>query len=202
MKKNIFVLMLVLIFGFMSRSICSAYLEERLQCDVNNEYIQVFLWRDEKLMCMDYVRTLESSIKVLYKNLLLVDEYLNSGQDLEYWTRIYTNIEENILSNQLLRLNILKHMETFELNLFYKLKEYISYNIQSYKKQIILELSQLDTYDFSEMEENEFIIGLVKRKFEIEDDLEFIEEFENVENMESLVLLLPRFFDLARKIGL
>lgn len=114
-----------------------------MYCDITKEKIIISLDNKSLYTCNVYIRYIEAQMKKVYKDILIIQKFLDKQEDL--WYRKPLKDEKVVLLNLLqnMRLNILAHMKTFETNLFETSKKYFLDSIVTYKRKLIRSLDAL-----------------------------------------------------------
>ncbi|HCY21577.1 TPA: hypothetical protein DIC40_07190 [Patescibacteria group bacterium] len=119
-----------------------------MYCDITKDRIVISLDNKKFYTCKVYIRYIELQMKKVYKDILLIQKYVDKKQDLGYWNPLKSEkvVLLNLLQN--MRLNIIAHTKTFENNLLETSKRYFLDSITVYKKELnelLTEFSELQT---------------------------------------------------------
>jgi len=136
-----FIFIVIIFLGFIPRWF--SYFEGKMYCDITKDRIIISLDNKKFYTCDIYVRYIETQMKAVYKDILLIQKYIDKKEDLWYWKPLK---EEKIAFLNLLqnmRLNILSHTKTFEMNLLETSRNYFLNSIDDYKKNLIKSLNYL-----------------------------------------------------------
>jgi len=112
------------------------YYEDDLYCHIEDNNIKISLNKHDGGKCTEYVKYLEQKMKVVYKDILTIQWYINKRQDAWYWRPIKEEKMRLLNNLQKRRLNILINMRTFENNLLAKFKELFLAKIQTQKEKL------------------------------------------------------------------
>lgn len=125
---------LVVVFGLFSKSF--SYFEDKMYCEISKSKIVISLDAQKNHACSVYIKYIETQMKKTYKDIIVIQKYVDQKQDLGYWKPLKDDKVNllNLLQN--MRLNILSHMKTFESNLFETSKKYFLDSISDYQNNL------------------------------------------------------------------
>jgi len=182
--KRFFVLFVVFVWlwGFVS-----AFLEDKIYCDVSESYVKVYLKKWIYYTCGDYISTLDASLLDIKNKLDDVELYLQAGQNVTYWQSVYDDLNYRFQSFQTIRANVVFRINEFEYNLFTVLKKFLVNKLVMYKSSIEFQLSYYkDVLNTSYSQQ--------KVKDELQKQLNMILLIENSKNLEELFKYLSGYF--------
>lgn len=120
-----------------------SYFEDKMYCDITKDKIVISLDAKWIYSCKTYIRYIEVQMKKVYRDILLIQQYVDKKQDLWYWNPLKTDKVDRLNALQNIRLNIISHMQTFEDNLLDTSKTYFLKSILAYQKKLKKTLSAL-----------------------------------------------------------
>jgi len=181
-------------------SVCFSYLEDKVYCEVNGNYVQVFLTHKDAYKCSDYVQTLESAIQAIYQSVWKIQKYIFAWHDVIYWTDLKDQQQQKIEEFQLVRANILYHVEIFEHNLFEKAKQYMAVRLEPYQCDLELQLQKLESVSlesltWERLEEYNEVLSFVQRQIKI------VALILAASDLEELFGYVPTYFYLKKQIA-
>lgn len=190
--KYVKYLLVVLFLTFWTVQTSFSRFEEKLYCDITKDRIVISLDNKKFYTCKVYIRYIELQMKKVYKDILLIQKYVDKKQDLGYWNPLKSEkvVLLNLLQN--MRLNIIAHTKTFENNLLETSKRYFLDSITVYKK----ELNELLT-EFSELQTPLWkkYVSLVEQQLSVINNIAKSTTFEglniNIERYVYLKQLIP-----------
>lgn len=127
----------LLIVSLVLPSFSFGYLETSLFCSVNDQQIKVSLKDPNGSKCKSYIVYIEQTMRQAARDIYTIQGYINKWHDIEYWKNIKTEKLSKIDKLQVIRLNIIASMKTFESNLLKKSLEYFMLKVTPYKIQLI-----------------------------------------------------------------
>jgi len=131
----------IVFLWFFSKSF-SAF-EDKMYCEITKDKIVISLDSKKNHACKVYIRYIESQMKNVYKDILVIQKYIDYKSDLGYWKPLKDDKINllNLLQN--MRLNILAHMKSFEFNLIETSKKFFLDTIYDYRKRLSVSLETL-----------------------------------------------------------
>lgn len=120
-----------------------SYFEDKMYCDISKDKIVISLDAKDVYPCKTYIRYIEVQMKKVYRDILLIQQYVDKKQDLWYWNPLKTEKVNRLNALQNIRLNIISHMQTFEDNLLDTSKTYFLDSIWTYQKTLKKTLNAL-----------------------------------------------------------
>lgn len=134
---------MLFLVGFVFFETSFSYFEEKMYCAISKDRIIISLDAKKNHTCNVYIRYIETQMKKVYKDILVIQKYVDQKQDLGYRKPLKDDKVNllNLLQN--MRLNIISHMKTFESNLFETSKKYFLDSIADYQKNITNSLETL-----------------------------------------------------------
>lgn len=180
-------LLVALFIAFGTVQTSFSHFEEKLYCDITKDKIVISLDNKKFYTCKVYIRYIESQMKKVYKDILLIQKYVDKQEDLWYWNPL--KAEKVVLLNLLqnMRLNIIAHTKTFETNLFETSKKYFLNSINSYKRKLNNSLDALRTLQDPSWEK---YISLIEQQLAVIDNISKSTTFEGLNsNIERYVYL-------------
>lgn len=161
--------------------------EDKMYCDITKDKIVISLDNKNFYTCKVYTRYIEVQMKKVYRDIILIQKYIDKRQDLGYWKPLKNEkvVFLNLLQN--MRLNILSHMKTFETNLFETAKGYFLDSIYDYKRELLISLGALR--DLKDPSWKEYIV-LLEQQLSIIETISESTTYEQLnENIKKYVYL-------------
>jgi len=115
-----------------------------MYCNVKEKNIKISLSKNDGGKCAEYVKYLEQKMKIVYKDFLTIQGYINKRQDAGYRRPIKDEKAKLLNDLQKLRLSILINMRNFENNLLAKSKEFFLSKIQTHKQKLQAALVKIE----------------------------------------------------------
>ncbi len=138
--KYLLVILIVFVW-FFSKSF-SAF-EDKMYCEIGKDKIVISLDSRKNHTCNVYIRYIESKMKNIYKDTLVIQKYIDQKSDLGYWKPLKDDKVQLLNQLQNMRLNILAHMKSFEDNLIETSKKFFLDSIYDYRKRLSLSLDTI-----------------------------------------------------------
>jgi predicted AlkP superfamily phosphohydrolase/phosphomutase len=118
---------------------------------MQEDSIQIALKKSENnAPCNEYIAAVQATLKKVTNDLLMVQWYINHGEDVVYWMNIRQILRERFLYIDSIRKNIEYSMTLFETNIFARFKIYLEFALVPYYDELINEKNnwdeQLPTY--------------------------------------------------------
>jgi hypothetical protein len=117
--------------------------QEKLYCQINKEKIVISLDNKRSYRCNVYIRYIETQMKKVYIDILAIQKYIDKKEDLGYRQPLKNDKVAFLNLLQTMRLNILAHMETFEINLIEASRKHFLNSIGDYQKDLNRSLKKL-----------------------------------------------------------
>lgn len=174
-------------------------MEKSAYCEINQQYIKVYLYKEGANRCFQYVNSIDYSIKKVYSDLVTVETLLSSNQDIEYWTPVRADLQAKLDDLQDMRANILGRVETFEDNFFAKVKLYMERYLLPYKDDLEEKLEQLEASSMKDFDET-MISDAQILVLSLQSQLLIIENILATRNLEELVSYIPSYLYLKKEI--
>ncbi len=178
-----------LLFGYVPLSF--SYFQDKLYCTITKENVVISLENKKYYTCKIYIRYIETQMKKVYNDILLIQKYIDKKQDLWYWKPLKDEKVVFLNSLQNMRLNILSHMQTFEENLIETSKRYFLNSIFEYKKKLDASLKAFAPLQNTWKEK--YVILL-------KDQLAVIEKIEQAKTFEELNTAMQRYVYLKQQL--
>ncbi len=176
------------------------YLEKTAYCDVNSNYIKVYLYQQEHTnKCSDYIYSLDSSIRSVYANIMTVQQLIDRGYDTAYWSGVKGDLQNKLQSFQSLRTMILDRVRIFENNFFSKVKMSMERHLLLYQQHLEAKLDTIEKRDV-----NDFSTGMIeeasKLVLSIQNQLVIIQNILATQNLDELISYIPSYIYLKKEI--
>ncbi len=178
---------------------CFGYLEERVYCVIEQDYIQVFLWKDDARKCSDYIYALDQSIKLAYKDMLVMQKYVLKGQDVVYWEALMEEKEAEVDVLQKTRAGILFHIQTFEHNIFEKVKELMLFYLEPHEQILETQLTSYQGFDLQQLS-GTLITSAHQQVLDIQRKLDVISEIKHTQNLEEIIGYIGVYLSLKKEL--
>lgn len=144
MKYAIFII--VLFAGLYGAPASASVYTSQMYCVVEQDSIQIALKKaDNNASCVEYLAAIQSILKKVTNDLLMVQWYINSGEDVVYWMNIRELLRERFLYIDGIRKNIEYMMTLFETNIFTRFKTYLQFALVEYYDQLLDEQGRWDS---------------------------------------------------------
>lgn len=114
-----------------------------MYCEIGKDKIVISLDSRKNHTCNVYIRYIESKMKNIYKDTLVIQKYIDQKSDLGYWKPLKDDKVQLLNQLQNMRLNILAHMKSFEDNLIETSKKFFLDSIYDYRKRLSLSLDTI-----------------------------------------------------------
>ena len=175
------------------------YLEKSLYCYVDENVIQVFMYKKWAYKCIDYVASFDNSIRSLYQDIVMVQGFIDRNQDIEYWqeTKLWLIQKHDDLKN--LRNNVLFRVQSFEDNLFNKINDYLYYYLTPYEEELEAQLLVIENIRYQEFTW-ELVILTAERVVSIKNQLRMISDILRADDFEELLSYIWWYFYLKQEI--
>lgn len=121
------------------------YMEASLFCRVSNQNIQISLSATPGWKCKSYIYYIEQIMRKNARDLYTLQWYITNGQDVDYRQQVKKEKLTEIDKLQVIRLNIIASMKSFESNLLKKSLEFFLPKIAPYKNQLKQSLFKLSS---------------------------------------------------------
>lgn len=142
--KKIILTFIVLISFFVGT--CSAYMEDKVFCELWRNTITVTLEKQQNYKCKDYLSLLSQAINTEYNDILSIQKLIKQWYDVEYWKEIRLEKTEKLKKMLAIKEQIEIAVSEFDSNLFIKMKDYVVYTVMPYQtkyKKIFKHLNNL-----------------------------------------------------------
>jgi len=170
-----------------------AFLENKLYCDVANNYVKIFLSKNDLYSCQNYLSTLDATLVLIRRDMLNVQKYLDAGTNSIYWQSVYDNLEYRFDSFQVIRANILYRVLEFEDNLFVILKKLLVNKLFVYKSDLIMKLTAFEKVPH--LSDSQILL-----RDDLQKQMNVIIWISDSENLENLFSYLPWYFYIRKQI--
>lgn len=177
MKKLILALSLV---SFAWCGVSFWYLETSLLCSINKQDIKVSLKKTDGQLCKSYIVYIEQVMRKTARDIVTVQEYINKEQDPEYRQQIKKDKLAKIDKLQVIRLNIIASMKTFEANLLKTSVSYFMVKIAPYRIQLVKGLNNLTNLPESSDPSLKSYLSLAQNQVQIIDKIAQVKSFEEL----------------------
>ncbi|MEI7562891.1 MAG: hypothetical protein WCJ39_04220 [bacterium] len=164
-------------------------------CQIDKQNIKISLNPLDGSKCQEYVSYIESIMKSTAKNLIVIQGYIVSRQDLSYRQKIKQQKLAEIDKLQAIRLNIITNMKTFESNLLQKTIEYFLLRSAPYKAQIQKNYTALTSYTGT------ITTSLAQYKTLLSRQLETLTQIAKVKTVGELIPLMDTYVYLKSQLA-
>jgi len=175
------------------------YLEKSLYCYVDEDVIQVFMYKKWAYKCVDYVASFDYSIRVLYQDIIDVQWFIDRWQDVEYWQETKDNLVKQHDDLKELRNNVLLRVYAFEENLFNKINDYLYYYLTPYEEDLERQLLAIEDTNYQWFSWD-IVVVLADRVVSIKNQLRMISDILRADNFEELLSYIWGYFYLKQEI--
>ncbi len=128
------ILGMIVVFWLISNAFSS--FDDKMYCEITKNEVIISLENKSVYPCQIYIKYIELQMKKVYKDLELIQKYIDQKRDLWYWRPLKEEKIELIGLYQNIRLNILSHMQNFEFNMVETSKKFFLNGISDYRKKI------------------------------------------------------------------
>ena len=176
MKKIVLIVLVLVCLP----SVSFWYMEAKLFCRINQQVIKVSINPNDGSKCQSYILYVEQTMRKTARDLYTIQWYINSRQDVVYWTQVKEDKLASIDTLQWLRLNIIASMKTFELALLRKSVDYFTLKTDSYKLQLTNSLAQLASLSPDQAPEVVRLASLMSWQVQTLDKIAQVQTFEEL----------------------
>ena len=176
MKKIVLIVLVLVCLP----SVSFWYMEAKLFCRINQQVIKVSINPNDGSKCQSYILYVEQTMRKTARDLYTIQWYINSRQDVVYWTQVKEDKLASIDTLQWLRLNIIASMKTFELALLRKSVDYFTLKTASYKLQLTNSLAQLASLSPDQAPEVVRLASLMSWQVQTLDKIAQVQTFEEL----------------------
>jgi hypothetical protein len=131
MKKKFFVLNIIVVWFFLGYSFANN-MKDNFFCVVSPNAITVTIEKENNYKCSTYLDVLSQAISKEYKDFLEIQDIIEQGYDVDFWTTIRNDKIERIKKILLVREQIEEAVISFNNNMFDKIKEYLIFSVSPY----------------------------------------------------------------------
>lgn len=192
MKK--FILINITIFAFFL-SFSFADMKNNFYCTITPGSIVVTLERQNNYKCSQYITVLSQAINKEYRDVLEIQDIIKQGYDVDFWTDIREDKRERIKKILLVKDQIQDAVDSFDTNLFAKIKEYLIFSASPYQlkyKKILKQLNQIDA---------KLITWSIKNKMNfMQEQVEVIDNIISATDYDFLIKNFNRYVYLKKQI--
>lgn len=175
------------------------YLEKTAYCEIWSKYIKVYLYKEDAQKCATYVQSLDHSIRLIYKDMVTVQQLIDLGYDKDYWLGVKADMQTKIDGFQSMRSNILYRVHLFESNFFDKIKLYMGKYLSPYQEALEIKLENIGNSDMTDFSPS-MIEETNQRVISIQNQLIIIENIVSTKNLEELISYIPSYLYLKKEI--
>jgi len=133
--KKLFVIIVLFWWFMLFLGSWFSYFDKKVYCKISKNNIIISL-KNSWSTCQSYTKSIELSMKKVYRDILAIQWYINKKEDIGYRKPIKDQKVETLNKLQNMRLNILSHINDFEKNLFNTSKSYFLDNVSVYQRKI------------------------------------------------------------------
>jgi hypothetical protein len=187
MKYALFII--VLFAGWYGAPASASVYVSQMYCVIQQDSIQIALKKAENnAPCSEYLAAVQSLLKKVTNDLLIVQWYISRGEDVVYWMDIREILRERFLYIDGIRKNIEYTMELFETNIFARFKTYLQYALVSYYDQLLDEKDRwyedLPTYHLL-----------------VDEQIAVVEHIRQAQSFDEFLPLAQRYLYLRRELA-
>ena len=130
MKRKLFIIVFILTWFFFGYSL--ADMKDNFYCIISSNAITVTIEKGKNHKCSTYINVLSQAINKEYKDFLEIQDIIEQGYDVDFWTTIRNDKIERIKKILLVREQIEEAVISFNNNMFDKIKEYLIFSVSPY----------------------------------------------------------------------
>ncbi len=145
MYKYLVIILFWLLFVWTSQASFS-YSQQDMFCTITKDNIVISLSSKNNYLCKTYIEYIEIQMKNVYKDILLIQKYIDKKQDIWYRNPLKQQKIDLLNNLQTVRLNILSHMKTFQNSLLETSRNYFFSSILGYQKKLNSVLNTLSKF--------------------------------------------------------
>lgn len=193
MIKKIFLGSFLIAFGLIYQYQWFSYFEQQMYCKLSLNNITVSLKKTDWYLCKTYVSSLEIGMKKTYKDILVIQWYIDRKYDVDYRKWVKQPMLDKLNLMQKLRIDILASMQKFEKNLLVTSKKYFLDWIGNYKWQLMDSLDKLKALNSTTYASSRYI-SLVNQQLAV------IINIEKATSFDTLNLLIPKYIYFKQQL--
>gem|GEM_PF-1104159 len=187
MKYALFIV--VLFAGLYGVPASASVYTSQMYCMIEQDSIQIALKKaDNNAPCTEYLAAVQSLLKKVTNDLLLVQKYISRGEDVVFWMNVREVLRDRFLYIDGIRKNIEYTMTLFETNIFARFKIYLQFALVEYYDQLLDEQDHwggaLPTYHLL-----------------IDEQITVIDSIWKAENFDEFLPLAQRYLYLRRELA-
>ena len=194
MIKKILLVGFLIAFGLFFQGQWFSYFDQQMYCKLSPNNIIVSLKKTDWYLCKTYVSSLEAWMKKTYKDILVIQWYIDRKFDVDYRKSVKQPMVDKLNLMQKLRIDILASMQKFEKNLLVASKKYFLDWIGNYKWQLMDSLDKLKALNSTTYASSRYI-SLVNQQLGV------IINIEKATSFDTLNLLVPKYIYLKQQIS-
>lgn len=186
MKYALFII--VLVAGLYGVPASASVYTSQMYCVIQQDSIQIALKKaDNNAPCGEYLVAVQSILKKVTNDLLMVQWYINSGEDVVYRMNIRDILRERFLYIDGIKKNIEYTMTLFETNIFASFKVYLQSALVQYYDQL------LD-------EQDSWYRDLPTYHLLVDEQIAVIEKIWEAQSFDEFLPLAQRYLYLRREL--
>lgn len=187
MKYALFII--VLCAGLYGAPASASVYTSQMYCMIEQDSIQIALKKaDNNAPCTEYIAAVQSLLKKVTNDLLLVQKYISRGEDVVFWMNVREVLRDRFLYIDGIRKNIEYTMTLFETNIFTSFKKYLQYALIEYYDQLLDEQdrwgSDLPTYHLL-----------------VNEQIAVVEDIREAQSFDEFLPLAQRYLYLRRELA-
>lgn len=171
------------------------YMEAKLFCRINQQAIKVSISSKDGSKCQSYIAYTEQTMRQTARELYTIQWYINSRQDVDYWTQIKKEKLKSIDTLQWVRLDIIANMKSFELALLRKSVDYFTLKIAPYKLQLTKSLLKLSILTWTQSSD------IARLSLLMSWQVQTLDKIAKVQTFEELIPLLNGYIYFQKEIS-
>lgn len=186
MKYALFII--VLVAGLYGAPATASVYTSQMYCMIQQGSIQIALKKaDNNAPCDEYLIAVQSLLKKVTNDLLIVQGYISRGEDVVYWMNVREILRDRFLYIDSIRKNIEYTMTLFENNIFARFKTYLQFALIEYYEQLLDEkdrwYGELPTYHLL-----------------VDEQIAVIEDIREAQSFDGFLPLAQRYLYLRREL--
>ena len=191
MKRAMFVLVWLLVICGLWPSKWFWYYENNMYCKLSPVSIVISLNKKDGALCNTYIRSLEIAMKNTYLDMVSIQKFIDSKQDLWYRNPLKDEKTKYLSSLQTVRLKIMANMTAFEQSLLTKTKKYFLDSLVVYQQKLKTALTKIGSSSD---------IQSIDYKIKIKQQLANIDYMSGAKTFETFALNFQKYLTLKDQL--
>lgn len=194
MKKAL-IIVWILITCFVWSSF--AYLEDKVFCTITKNAIIVTIEKEKNYKCNEYLSVLSKSINTEYQNVLSIQSLIEQWYDVDFWKEIRETKRAQIKKMLSIKEQIETAVKEFDINMFFKIKDYLVYSTATDRTNFKKTLKHLDNIEKNGWRHS----SSVKKKMSyMQDAITAIDNINSTDDFDTLMKNFNRYIYLKNQI--